>query len=174
MSDFYHQYDLLYEGCVIMLSLRQYVLTIISMAMICSLVQQLFKDNHHAGVLKIICGSMITLTVLQPLLRIDDIHIDSYFKDITSDSYWAVEEGEANAEHAAIQIIRDKTSAYICDKANTLGASLSVDVELSGSYPPIPSRFIIRGAASPYVKKQIVEYIHNEFGVSEENQLWIS
>jgi len=155
-------------------SIRQYVLSIISMAIICSIAQQLFVDVHHRGIMKIITGLMVTLTILCPLLRTDGIRLDNYFGAISSEGAWAVEEGKNAAEHAIADIIRDRTSAYICDRASAFGASIAVDVELTGASPPIPSRIIVKGDASPYVKKQLAEYIHNEFGISEEDQLWIS
>ena len=155
-------------------SIRQYILSVISIALLCSFVQLLFQDDHHAGLVKVITGLMVTLTVISPLCRTGSVRLEQYFATITSDGSWAVEEGQTAAEHTIADIIKDRTSAYICDKASTFGASIDVDVELTGTSPPTPSRIIVKGDASPYVKKQLTEYIHKEFDISEEDQLWIS
>ena len=154
--------------------IRQYILSVICMAILCGLVQNMFSGNHQGGIVKIVTGLMLTITVMGPLMDIDFLSVENYFDTLLSDSQWAVEAGELAAEKETTEIIKDQSSAYICDKANALGAELTVDVEVKGCMPPIPHRVTIMGSASPYVKKQLAVYMENELGILEENQLWIS
>ena len=154
-------------------SIQQYLLSVICITIACGIVQQLLTGGKHTGVVRIITGLMVTITVLHPLVNLKDFSFDLGIDQITSDGAWIVEEGERMAADMAADIIKESTAAYISDKASALGASVSVDVELTENTPPIPSRVTLKGDLSPYVKKQLSAYMQKELGISEDAQIWI-
>ena len=155
-------------------SIRQYILSVICITIACGVVQQLLAENRHSGILRIITGLMVTITVLQPLLNLDDFSLAHCVDEITSDGEWIVKEGERMAADMTGEIIRERTAAYISDRASELGASVNVEVELMKDIVSRPSRVTITGKLSPYVKKQLSAHIQKELEIPEDAQIWIS
>jgi len=119
-----------------------------------------------------LCGISMLITVIAPwvTLRFDDIHALTYH--IQAESSAAVSRGEQSAKEAFCDIIRARSEAYILDKANALGLQVSVTVELAEKPAGTPYRVYIHGAATPFAKSQLVEYIRNTLGIAKENQIW--
>ena len=155
-------------------SIRQYILSVICITIACGVVQQLLAGSQHYGIMRIITGLMVTISVLHPFLNLNDFSFDLCFDQITSDGAWIAEEGERMAADMVADIIRESTAAYISDKASVLGASVNVEVELDNDMVSRPSRVTVIGNLSPYVKKQLSTYIQKELGISEDAQIWIS
>ena len=84
-----------------------------------------------------------------------------------------VSEGEDMAVSATASIIKEQVTAYILDKASSLGLNLEVEVTMTGSSPPVPSAVALKGTASPYAKQRLQQIITDELGIPEENQSWI-
>jgi len=51
---------------------------------------------------------------------------------------------------------------------------LNIDAEviLDDSSPPKPCSIILKGAASPYAKEILGQYINDTLGIAKEDQLW--
>ena len=155
-------------------SIRQYILSVICITIACGIVQQLLGGSQHSGIVRLITGLMVTITVLHPLLNLNDFSFDLCVGKITSDGEWIAEEGERMAADMAGEIIKERTAAYISDRASVLGASVNVEVELMKDRVARPCRVTIKGSLSPYVKKQLSSCILKELGISEDAQIWIS
>ena len=172
MSDFSYQHDLLYEGGGIVDAIRQYILSVICVVILCGLAQILFSGS--SSLVKLITGLVVTITVISPLLRNGKLSLDIYFDQITIDSQWAVKEGEEAAMQTTCEFIKEKTETYILDKAAELGAGISVEVSVDEDTPPVPDGVTVKGTVSPYTKKQLIDCISQELGIAEEDQVWIS
>ena len=157
-----------------MAEIRQYVLSIIAISLLCGVVQLFFVGSNLFNLVKLITGLMITITVVSPIIRIQDFSLKTYFDTINVDGSWAVMEGQEAARNAMSERIKQQTESYICDKAAELGAVITADVILDTQEPPVPSQVTIRGEISPYVKKQLKHCLQKELGIIEEKQLWIS
>ena len=155
-------------------SIRQYILSVICITIACGIVQQLLGGSQLSGIVRLITGLMVTITVLHPLLNLNDFSFDLCVGKITSDGEWIAEEGERMAADMAGEIIKERTAAYISDKASVLGASVNVEVELKKNMVSRPYRVTITGELSPYVKKQLSTYIQKELEIPEDAQIWIS
>ena len=80
---------------------------------------------------------------------------------------------EVKNRELVLRIISEKTSAYILDKAESLGLSLSASVQAEddGSGPR-PVSVFLTGSAEESAKKRLTEYIEDTFGIPKERQFW--
>ena len=53
--------------------IRQYVLSVICMTVMSGIVQQLLARNPHIGIIKVITGLIVTVTVLNPFLHLEEL-----------------------------------------------------------------------------------------------------
>lgn len=155
-------------------SVRQYVLSVICVVIVCGILQLLLHSGMSASVAKFLSGLIVTITVLNPLLGDDLLHWDSAFEEISVSGELAVAEGEAAAQNLLIQHIKEKTRTYILTVASQMGADVSVEVQLQKEYPNAPQTVTIKGAVSPYVKQQLAACLRQDLGIAEEDQIWIS
>ena len=120
---------LLYEGNRLMDSIRQYLLSIIVAALVCSIVKALVGSKSGYGrVVSLVCGTFMTITLLSPWVNWD-------FKEFALPSDGLNAEGDSIARQAQEEtrnelrsIIKERTEAYILDKALSMDADVQVDV----------------------------------------------
>lgn len=155
-------------------AIRSYLLSVTAAALICSMVTKLVHKGTVGTVMKLLTGICMALTVVSPLV---DIRLDG-LKDLTVDVSQAASKAAAAGENLARQeletIITAQTQAYILDKAEELGLSLSVEVVLSGESYPVPAGVKLEGNASPYARMVLSDYITEKLGISAEDQKWIT
>lgn len=155
--------------------IKQYILTIVCVAILCGIIQLSFSGkNSICRAVKLISGLVLTVTVISPLIHMDRLTPASFINSISIDGQWAVAEGKQVAEDRLAVCIKDKAESYILEKANGWGLNILAEVMLSDDTPPIPEQVTITGVVSPYGKRQLMHCIEEELGIAEENQLWIS
>lgn len=155
-------------------AVRQYILSVVCMVMICGVAQVLFSVGSAGTILKIICGLLVTITVLRPVIKDRMFAWDENFSLMSENGEMAVSEGQLAAEKSLAQLITDKTRTYILNKASQMGADIAVEVVLNSEYPFEPVHVTIKGTVSPYVRKQLAQCISNELSIAEDDQIWIS
>ena len=155
-------------------SIRQYILSVICMVIVCGVLQLIFQEGANASLIKLISGLIVTITVLSPLLKDKILQWDLTIENIATDGGLAVEEGERVAENALTGLIKEKTQTYILTKASEMGTDVTVDVEVQEMYPNTPKAVTIKGKVSPYVKQQLANCMRQDLGIAEEDQIWIS
>ena len=80
--------------------------------------------------------------------------------------------GEQQAKSALRESIKQRTEAYILDKAKTLAAQVAVEVTLSNEAIPVPIAVRISGNISPYARMQLQTILQEELGIPKEAQAW--
>lgn len=156
-------------------SIEKYLLSVTAAAVICAVVTTLLgKKGTVATVGKLICSIFLALTVISPWASVQLGDLDSYFGSLSFDASSAVQSGQSAARDALRAGIKERTEAYILDKATALSAALTVEVTLSEEDPPVPCAAKLTGAVSPYAKFQIQSYLSDELGIPKEAQTWIS
>jgi len=154
-------------------NIRNYLLSIIAAAIICSIITRLSENRGaQSKIIKLLCGVFLGITVISPLveLRIDDLN--TYISDITLDGQDAVNEGTQIRLDALSESIKSNVEAYILDKAVSLGLELDVEVTLNEDEPPLPDSVSLTGKVSPFSKRNLTEYIEENLGIPEGRQLW--
>lgn len=153
--------------------IRAYLLRITAAALLCGILTKILgKKGMLTTTVKLITGVFMALTVVGPLVSIRLDTLDEFTEGISYDASAAVAEGEISAMETMSEIIKQQIQAYILDKAETLGAQLSVEVILSEDTPPVPCVVRITGKISPYGKNVLSAYINDDLGIGVEDQIW--
>lgn len=116
----------------------------------------------------------MALTVVGPLVNVKLGDLEDLTLDFRIDAQALTSEGENSAREAMAQIISEQTAAYILDKAESLGASISVTVSLSDDPYPVPTSVQLEGSVSPYARKELNGYISENLGIEAEEIEWKS
>lgn len=168
-----HQHRLFLKRGRLMEDVRQYLLSVISAAIICAIAIRISAQKGMiTSMVKLLAGLIMSITVISPLvkLRIDDI--SDYFGALEMEAGSYIDEGQESAAIERSAIITERIESYILDKATSLGMSIEVNVVLSDVDNQTPSYIYLCGEVSPYDKKQMQQFIENDLGIPEENQLW--
>ena len=147
----------------------------VTVAALCSgiLVSILGKKGMAAGTVKFFCGIVMLLAVMGPLVNIRLGSLGDVLDDISLEAESAAAFGQDSAQKEYCNIIKQRTAAYILDKAETLGAELTVEVTLNDEVPPVPCAVRLCGVVTPYAKKVLSETISRDLGIKTEEQTWI-
>lgn len=148
----------------------EYSITVISAALLCSLILSILNDGTGKKVIRLLCGIFLTTVVLQPLADFRLPDIDVWTRIYTEDAAVYADTGIRMAEDAAAQIIRDSTQAYILEKARFLNGEISVEIAVENG---IPISAVLTGNISPYGRQQLTDILEQDLGIDKENQTWM-
>lgn len=151
----------------------EYIIRIFIASAVCSVLPSFLSETSSKGIIKIICGIFMTVTIISPILNIDFNYIANHLEqfDIYG-SVAAAEQGVQDANLAQERLINERVTAYILDKAESLQMSIDVDLIMSDEPPLIPYSILIHGDYSPYSRKVLTAYLSEEIGIPEERQQW--
>lgn len=152
--------------------IRDYAVTIIATGLICSIISNLLHSGTAKSIVRMVCGIILTLTVIAPLRKADfSVHYPA--ATFFSDSAAEASAGGEDLSHEAIQkIIKEKTEAYIQDKAAELHADITAEVTLTMDDLPLPKEAVISGSISPYAKQQLEKILETQLGITKEHLEW--
>ena len=153
--------------------MKQYFLGIAAAAMAVSILAALLRKGLLRQVFLMAGGIFLTLQVLSPLSRGELSQFGQYLAglEIRKD---AITSGiEVENQEILAQIIREKTEAYIWDKAASLGASVEVEVEVrQGSQYPYPWSCKVSGMLTPEQQRQLSDDLALSLAIPEERQVY--
>lgn len=152
--------------------LRQYILSVVAAALVCSLISSIMSQGKAKEWLRLLCAVVMTLVILGPLVKIDGVSLGDFLERWEGDAAFYTNQGEQMALEAVQQSIKEQTEAYILDKAGTLGLSVQAEVTLSQSDPPVPVSADLKGEVSPYGKSRLEAILESELGIAKENLTW--
>ena len=152
----------------------QYVLGVCAAAMICAMILCFAEKGPMEPLLKLICGLILTFTLIDPLLNISDGNWSALGIDVRQDAEAAADKGIEQARKSVSQIIKEDAETYIQDKARELGLHLNISIDLSEQSLPVPESATVKGIIPPYAKQKLTAILEEELGIKRENQKWIS
>jgi len=156
-----------------MREIGQYLLSIIGVSMLISLLQSVVQTSAGKRTVNMVGGLLLILAVLSPLSKPDPASLQQILSRTMMDAEEmrtgiAVENREILAA-----LIREKTQAYIWDKAMQLNTELSVQVTLQEDAGfPYPCHVVLCGSVAPAVQKQLSRMITEDLGIPPEEQEW--
>ena len=154
-------------------NIKQYLLTVIGAAIVCSIIINLVNINTLPGALiRVLSGIFIVICALTPIVEFDIQSLDEYWNELSIDSVEVFQAGEITADSSFRQSIKQQTESYILDKAAAMNTELTVEVTLSNDDLPVPCGVSLTGRVSPYVKHRLSELLESDLGISKENQVW--
>lgn len=153
--------------------IRSYLISVVCTALICGVSMKLLSSKGSAEtVMKLITGMIMTFALLQPFTGFDFSDITKSFDLYSADAQNIVSASKVESQKALRAGIKQRTEAYILDKAQEMKVNISVRVEVSDDDLPVPKTVHISGQVSPYVKSKLQSYIASDLGISKENQKW--
>lgn len=152
----------------------QYILSVGLAALIVGILTS-FTDNKSAsGVLiRMVCGLFLALTVIKPVGNLNFDYLEAFARSYSEAGSTTAANGEAIANDALREIIKQETEAYILDKASSYQCALDVLVTVGEGNVPVPEFVRISGSISPYARGQMQKLIEEELGIPKEQQQWI-
>ena len=169
-----NQYGVFFEGRWLVDEIRQYLIRIIVVALICGILTGLLeKESSAHRITRFVCGLLMVFTVISPIMDIELQGVFTFTDTLFQSGEIVAQDGQDISEIAMRTIIKRETEAYILDKAASLGVELEVDVLLEDTYPMAPKTVRLSGSISPYVRNRLQNIIAEELGISKENQIWI-
>ena len=154
-------------------AIRTYFLSVTAAAIICAILKGLLNQGGTpAQLVKLLSGIFLSIIALRPLAQFDLGSLADLRFDYSMDAESAATEGENIAADALAELIKSNTEAYILDKAQSFGVSLSVDVTVSDDQIPVPQTVRLTGNASPYVKAQLSALLTDQLGIAKEDLIW--
>ena len=154
-------------------SIRQYLLTILAAAIICSFaVKMSEKQNLISAIIRLTVILFLSITVITPLFKLQLKDFSGYINTLELDAQEVVTDSKNAASEEAAAIITEKAEAYILNKAASYGVDIQVDVNISDVTSHIPDKVVIIGTISPYFKQILQNVIAEDLGIPKENQIW--
>ena len=153
--------------------IREYILSIIAAGVICGICVSLIpKNNSAATIIKMLGGIFLAITLVAPLAKVRFEAVGDYWDEVSTDAQAIAQEGSADLQEEMTRVIKQEVESYILDKADSMGLSLQVSVEMDSEDLTMPRQVRLTGTVSPYHQKVLSEYISKELGISEAQQIW--
>ena len=154
-------------------SIGKYLFSIVACALLISICKTVLPQKSVVGSLvKMICGVLLSITIISPLRRISFNDMYSIYSRIKIDGEMVAEDGSQMSKIQLEDSIKECVASYIFDKATSLELSVDTEVFLSNETVPRPNEIHITGNASPYAKAQLTQIIIRDLSIPEENILW--
>ena len=153
---------------------REYLLSVIATSLLSSVLLSLVPKGSVHRTLTFLCGLAMLLTALGPVVRLD---FDAMAQALSRTHLQAAEAAEgvtADNSELIADIIKEEAQAYIWDKADSMGASLSeveVEVQTDGTYP-YPYSVSISGNCTAEQQDQLSRLLEEELAIPAERQEW--
>ena len=151
-------------------AVREWLSAVVAVAMLLTVAQALTPEGTIRKIASFTGGLILLVTLLQPVLGADlsrlDLNLDTYGQ--------AIQKRQAELEEAGsvelTERIETQTAAYISDKADALGLTVTVRVEtqLGASGVPVPWSAEVTGPRS----EALAAYIEEELGIPRGRQIW--
>lgn len=151
-------------------AVREWLSAVVAVAMLLTVAQALTPEGTIRKIASFTGGLILLVTLLQPVLGADlsrlDLNLDTYGQ--------AIQERQAELEEAGsmelTERIETQTAAYISDKADALGLTVTVRVETQpgASGVPVPWSAEVTGPRS----EALAAYIEEELGIPRGRQIW--
>lgn len=152
--------------------MKQYIVSVVSAALVCGILTSFMKDCGVKKVLKLLCGLFLTFTVIKPIAGLTIPELPDLGR-IYEEAEEASQEGKSFTQNTLTNIITAESEAYILDKAKDMEVFLTVEVATSSEDGlPVPESVVLEGEISPEARQKLSQIITDELGIPKENQVW--
>ena len=153
--------------------IRQYLLQLLAAGLIAGGVRRLLPEKGTAATMgRLLTGLFLAFTVISPLKSLTLSPWEAGLEALQQQADAAVQTGTETARQALRAGIKQRTEAYILDKAAAYGCQITVEVSLSEEPIPVPVSVRIQGNVAPYARGQLENMLTGELGIAKEAQQW--
>lgn len=148
-----------------------YILSVTAAAILVAILRALAGQGTSAGLIRLLGGIFMALTVISPVLDIELPDFQAWFSQYAAAGEAAAAEGAAMGDAARQAIISDQLEAYIQDKAASLGETVTAEVHPDPD--GTPGTVVISGSISPQTRQALSEWLETTLEIGEEAVQWI-
>jgi len=154
-------------------ALQNYLLSVTAVSLLASSLLALVPKGGVRRVLSLLCGLAVILTVIGPLARLDAARMARAISQASMASDEAASGVEVKSRELVSAIIKEKTEAYILDKAGEMGFTPRVEAEMDdgGDYP-CPCGVRISGSWDAAQREKLSSLIEADLAIPENRQVW--
>lgn len=153
--------------------LGEYIICICCAAMLCGVVNSLMPKGASREILKLVGGLFLAFTVIRPIADLQLPELSDLEGAWNREASSIVSQGEEMARTAAARSIKLELESYILDKAQALHLDVRVQLKLDeDTLHPASVRII--GIGSPNLRDQLISWVTEELGLTEEDVTWVS
>ena len=154
--------------------IASYIRGVCASGIFCAVLVQLLPEKSRIStIFRMLCGIVMVFAVVAPIRDLSLADIADDLSGIQSAKQDYIQLGEDLSREAVSAIIKERTEAYILDKAASLSGEITVDIGLSEDALPIPVSVTIHGNLSPYSRSALSTILVQELGIAKEQQTWI-
>lgn len=154
-------------------SIREYIFSVASAAVICGILNPLMEKKGSAGSLgKLFCGVFLAITLIRPFTDISFGALTDWLDESNAEASAVVMDGEQTLNDSMREVIKNKCEAYILDKAASLGVDVQAEVGLDPEKPYAPVSVIVVGSVAPYKKAALEDILTQDLGIPKEQIQW--
>jgi len=159
--------------------IRTWIVGIFAAALITAIVTIITPEGKVKRVLSLVCGFMMIITLIKPILSFDSEGFKANFAMYQYEIKNASEIAVVNNENITREIIEERYAAYISDKGEALNISLSVIVEAKLSsdgywYPNTASISADFSNAAADAQSELTRIIISDLGLEAKDIQWIN
>lgn len=153
-----------------MAAVREWITAVVMVAMLLSVAQTLIPEGTIRKIASFTGGLILLVTLLRPVLGADLKRLDLDFADYGAAIEERREELEESSETRMKELIETQAAAYISDKADALGLTVSVRVTARAGSDgvPVPWSAVLTGPVSG----ELAAYMEEELGIPRGRQTW--
>lgn len=150
---------------------KQFVLSIVICVLCCGIVSCMITGTKRKRIIRLICGTAISVTMLYPLTEIKLEDFSDFLSDYSDSAEIYVSLGQQRAQSEKERYIKDASEAYISNMAAKFDAVVEANILLDENQ--VPSFVQIQGCITPEVKEELGRILEVDMGITKENQEWI-
>lgn len=152
---------------------RSYLIGMICAAMAVAILSAVLKDGAVKRAVMLVGGLVLLMAVLTPIVKADLDKFGQYLSQVELQTDALTSGITVDNKELMAEIIRDKTEAYILDKAASLDAEIEVQVTVATDADyPYPDGATITGILNAGQKNSLQAYLRDSLAIPEERQVF--
>lgn len=152
--------------------IRKYILSIVCASLLSGILSDIAEKTFFAKQTRIACSIFLALSCLMPVAQEKMPEINWGMLLNTDEANTAVMKGEQLRIQSFAGIIKEEAEAYIFREARSIGADISIDIELGTGDPPAPVSSVVKGCIDASCESELSRII-SQLGIPKEQQIWI-
>lgn len=157
-------------------AIRDYLLSVVAASLLSGILLSVTPNGAVRRTLSFLCGLVILLAALGPMARLDAERLSQSIAGLRLETKRAAREAESGSQELMAAIIKERSEAYIWDKAAALGISLSrvaVEVRTEGDWP-VPRAVRVGARCTAAQRQRLSALIEQDLAIPPEKQEWVS
>lgn len=154
--------------------LKNYLVAVCAASVLAAFLHTIVPGEKFKRILEFAGGVLLLLVVVSPVVHLEEREIGALFSQYISDSKQLAVNYHTDSREQMDQIITDRCTEYILDKAEMLGMAVSVTVRLDDQAAvSYPIGVTVDGEYTEMQKVQMSKILEQDIGISISEQEWI-